>query len=432
MKKLIECAAGTGAEFEIYSRSQETTAISIENSELKGADSNMSSGVSLRLVKNGRCGFSFTRNLMDPAGLVENALASLKAGVAADFSFPAMKSCAKLKTYSEKVARVTSEELLTESFRIRDLLSRRAKAQVNVSAQLLVSEFRLVNSAGIDISWQESRVEKYGSLVSGGGSTYSAGDCGFDLLPMREAALEDVARLFEADHAEIRPEPGKQKVLFMPSAMNTLLWRVQSGANGQSLYQKTTPLADKIGKKIFSDIITLRNNPLDDSIPGARSTDDEGVACSDFVLVDKGVFKGCYFDLNYAAKTGFAPTGNGFRRSMWGGDPVILRPQPYLGHFCLDKGEKTFDALLKEMGKGIVVFAALGDHTGNIPNGDFSIGLSLGLCVENGRIAGKAKDTMVSGNIYDIMKRAVAVGCESDPVYANNPPILFDGVDVSS
>lgn len=110
----------------------------------------------------------------------------------------------------------------------------------------------------------------------------------------------------------------------------------------------------------------------------------------------------------------------------------MMRPQPYLGHLCFDKGEKKFHDLLKEMGKGIVVFGTLGDHTGNIPNGDFSIGLSLGLCVENGRIIGKAKDTMVSGNIYEIMKRVIAVGSESDPVYGNNPPVLFAGADVSS
>lgn len=432
MKNLIECAARTGAEFEIYSRSQETKAISIENSELKGAESSMSSGVSLRLVKNGMSGFSFTRNLIDPATLVENALASLQAGVEAKFSFVGPKNWAKLRTYSEKSGRISSEELLAESFRIRDFLSRKTSAQINASAQLFISEYRLVNSAGTDFSWKESCVEKSGSLISGGGSRYSSTDCGFDLFPMSETALENVARLFEAGRTEIRPAPGKHKVLFMPRVMNTLLWRIQSGANGQNLYQKITPLAGKIGEKIFSDILTLRNNPLNDSIPGARSVDDEGVPCSNFQLVDRGVFKGFYFDLNYAAKEGATPTGHGFRRAMFGGDPVMLRPQPYLGHLYFDKGEKDFDELLKEMGKGIVVFGALGDHTGNIPNGDFSIGLSLGLCVENGCIIGKAKDTMISGNIYDVMKRAIAVGGESYPAYANNPPILFDGVDVSN
>lgn len=432
MKALVECAARTGAEFEIYSRSSETKSVHIENSELKSAEAGMSSGVSLRLVKNGMCGFSFTRNLRDPAGLVENALASLKAGVEARFSFPGTKSCASLRTFSDKAARITADELLAESFRIRGILSGKTGAQVNTGAQVIVSECRLINSGGADISWKESCVEKYGSLVSGGGSTYSAADSCFDLVPMGEGPLAGVSRLFEAERAEVRPSPGRHNVLFMPCVMNTLLWRVQRGANGQSLHQKITPLAGKSGEKVFSDILTIRNNPLNDSIPGARAVDDEGVPCSDFALVDRGVFRGFYYDLNYAAKTGAVPTGHGFRRGMWGGDPVMLRPQPYLGHLYFDKGKKHFDGLLKEMGKGIVVLGALGDHTGNIPNGDFSIGLSLGLYVENGVIIGKTKDTMVSGNIYDVMKRAVAVGCESEPAYADNPPVLFEGVSVSS
>ncbi len=432
MRDLIDRAASTGAQFEIYSRAAETTAVIIENSELKGAESSMSSGVSLRLVKNGMSGFSFTRNLADPAGLVANALSSLMAGVEAKFTFPETKNCADLRTCSEKAAEISSEDLLAESLKLRDTLSKGTSAQVNASAQLFISEYRLINSAGTDIAWKESSVEASGSLVSPSGSTYSAAARGFDLVPMQEASLANVKHLFEADRVEIRPASGKHKVLFMPCAINTLLWRVQSGASGQSLEQKITPLAEKIGKKIFSDILTLRNNPLDDRIPGARFTDDEGVRCSDFPLVEKGIFKGFYCDLNCAAKTKSAPTGHGFRRSIWGGDPLMMRPQPYLGHLCFDKGEKKFHDLLKEMGKGIVVFGTLGDHTGNIPNGDFSIGLSLGLCVENGRIIGKAKDTMVSGNIYEIMKRVIAVGSESDPVYGNNPPVLFAGADVSS
>lgn len=432
MRGLIECAERSGAEFEIYSRSSETKVVTIENSELKDVESGMISGVSLRLLKDGMIGFSFARNLTDPAGLVENAMASLKSGVTAGFSFPGSQPCPKLRTSSEKAGLITSGDLLAEVFRIRDVLSRGDKAQVNASTQLVTAENRLINSAGIDVAWKESSVEKSGSLVAGGGSKYSTGDYGFDLFPMRNAALEQVSRLYRSGSKEMRPASGKRRVLFMPCAMNTLLWRLQSGTSGQTLYQKITPLSGKIGDKVGSEILTLRNNPLNDSIPGARAVDDEGVPCTDLPIIERGVFKGFYYDLNYAAKAGVCATGHGFRRSIWGGDPIMMQPHPYLGHFYFDSGEKSFDELLEEMGTGIVVFGALGDHTGNIPNGDFSIGLSLGLCVEGGHIVGKAKDTMVSGNVYDILKRAIAVGCDSEPNYSNNPPILFDGVAVSN
>ena len=432
MKELIDHAAGTGAQFEIYSRTLETKAVRIENSLLKDAEFNMSSGVSLRLIKNGKAGFAFTRNLADPKGLVQNALSSLKAGVEAKFSFPSTKNCAKLRTCSEKAGLLTSQELLAEADRMRGVLAGRSKGQINAGVQLVLSERRLINSGGTDLAWKESSVETSASLISGGGDAYWAADTGFDLVPAAGLALEAAAALFEAGRTEVRPRPGKHKVLFMPEAMYTLLWRVQSGANGQSLYQKTTPLAGKEGEKLFSELLTLRNNPLNDSFPGARAVDDEGVPCADLPVIEKGVFKGFYYDLNYAAKAGVKPTGHGFRRTMWEVDPVMLRPQPYLNHLYFDKGELTFDELLKEMGTGLVVFGALGAHSGNIPNGDFSIGLAPGLYVENGRLAGKAKDTMVSGNIYDMMKRAVAVGGGNAPIFGNNPPVLFDGVDVAS
>ena len=431
MEELIGRAAETGAQFEIYSCSSGSREVRIENSALKDAESNLSSGVSLRLLRDGLSGFAYTKNLADPRDLVQNALASLKAGVEAQFSFPGTKEFKKLQTYSEKAELITAEALLAECFRARDLLAKRAKGQINTGALVTTGSCRLLNSSGTDLAWKESSMAAYGSLISGGGDSYTAAAAGLAFTGVPDGGLEAAAALFEAGRAEVRPGTGRQNVLFMPEALHTLLWRVQSGASGQSLFNKTSPLAGREGEKIAAAVLTLRNNPLNDSLPGARAVDDEGVPCADFPVIEKGVFKGFYYDLNYAAKAGAKPTGNGFRRAMWGGDAVAMRPVPYLGHLYFDKGEKTFDELLKELGTGLVVFGALGAHSGNIPNGDFSIGLAPGLCVENGRITGKAKDTMVSGNIYDLLPRAAAVGCESSAAFGNNPPVLFEGVDVA-
>ncbi|MDD2804267.1 MAG: metallopeptidase TldD-related protein [Elusimicrobiales bacterium] len=431
MQKLIDCAAATGAQFEIYSCSSEKKTVSIENSELKEAECSLASGVSLRLVKDGLYGFAYTKNLGDPAGLVNNALASLKAGVEAKFTFPKTGGMKQLRTYSENAEAITSTDLLQEASRMRDILAKRAKGQINTGMAAATGAFRIFNSSGTDLAWKESQVTAFGSVISAGGDNYTEADCGLDRASIPEERLEAAAELFEVGRREVRPKAGKHKVLFMPEALYTLLWRVQSGANGQNLYQKTTPLAGKEGQKLFSEILTVRNNPLNDAVPGARAVDDEGTPCADFPVIEKGVFRGFYYDLNYAAKTGARPTGHGFRRAMWGGDTVVMRPLPYLGHLYFDKGEKTFAELLREMGTGLVVFGALGAHSGNIPNGDFSIGLAPGLYVENGAVVGKAKDTMVSGNIYDMMNRAIAAGCEAAPIYANNPPLLFDGLDVA-
>jgi PmbA protein len=51
----------------------------------------------------------------------------------------------------------------------------------------------------------------------------------------------------------------------------------------------------------------------------------------------------------------------------------------------------------------------MGAEQGNILGGDFSGNVLLGYKVENGKIVGRVKDTMVSGNIYQLLKHLPAV-----------------------
>jgi PmbA protein len=85
------------------------------------------------------------------------------------------------------------------------------------------------------------------------------------------------------------------------------------------------------------------------------------------------------------------------------------------------------------MDRGVIVIGVLGAHSGNILNGDFSVGLSPGLYVENGEIVGRVGDGMVAGNIYDLLKNVAAI---EDRIHEPNgrslfPCVLFDDVSVT-
>jgi PmbA protein len=85
------------------------------------------------------------------------------------------------------------------------------------------------------------------------------------------------------------------------------------------------------------------------------------------------------------------------------------------------------------MDQGIIVAGALGAHSGNILNGDFSIGLSPGLYVENGEVIGQVKDAMIAGNIYETMQRIIAIENTAHITHAGVfPAILFDDVNVAT
>jgi PmbA protein len=173
------------------------------------------------------------------------------------------------------------------------------------------------------------------------------------------------------------------------------------------------------------------DDPLDDTRPGARAFDDEGTPCAPLGLIEKGVLRNTYTDLFYAGKLRKSPTGHGYKTAMWGGDPVSLKPVPSLQHLSVRPGGAALDAMIGSMDRGIIAAQVLGAHSGNIINGDFSMGLSPGLYAEDGSIRGHVKDVMVSGNIYDTLGAVVLLEDTNHPCEDGRyPGILVDGVGV--
>jgi PmbA protein len=223
------------------------------------------------------------------------------------------------------------------------------------------------------------------------------------------------------------------QVLFMPSTMYALMWRLTSATNGQSIFKKTSPLLNRIGEQICSDNLTIYDNALDDILPGARAFDDEGVRTAKLEIIKDGILKNFYYDLEYAAKLHTTSTGHGYKSSMWGGDPTKIIPAPSLSNLYIEPGSASLQEMIASMDKGIILKGAMGAHSGNIPNGDYSVGVSPGIYVEKGRIVGRVKDAMVAGNIYETLKHVTAIENKSHPSWGGVfPAILCDNVSVST
>jgi PmbA protein len=75
----------------------------------------------------------------------------------------------------------------------------------------------------------------------------------------------------------------------------------------------------------------------------------------------------------------------------------------------------------------------MGAGQGNVLGGDFSGNVLLGYKIENGKIAGRVKDTMVSGNIYRLLNRIAAIGSETTWLggFLQTPPLCFSNVSVA-
>lgn len=435
MEELLELANKECNEAEVYSVEQTQHAVTFKNAKIHDVDSKLQSGTSLRVIKDGRLGFAYTRNLLNRQELLENALDSHKGGVTADYGFPFTKGVAELHSFDPSIASVSAGGLVEECSRVCSLLKSETGAEVSATAFTYTQGIRIINSSGTDVTGMTGVFGVFAGCVfpgSASGIWRISLDKRFRKMP--DHLIDEIVKVYNQSLDVVEPKGGKMKVVFMPNSMTTISWRILSGTSSKSVYEKISPVADKIGQKIFDEKITIIDDPLDDERPGARAFDDEGVACAPVALVENGVLKSFYYDLHYASKLGAKPTGHGYKSAQWGGDPISLKPVPSLSHMSIKAGQKSYWDLLKEIDRGLVMEGALGAHSGNIPNGDYSVGANPGLYVENGEIVGRAKGAMVAGNMYETLKHVVDLG---DTQYHSSfggwvPPILFEDVSVAT
>ena len=86
------------------------------------------------------------------------------------------------------------------------------------------------------------------------------------------------------------------------------------------------------------------------------------------------------------------------------------------------------------MKEGLIIEYLMGAEQGNILGGDFSGNVLLGYKVESGKIVGRVKDTMVSGNVYRILEQVTAIGSEAKWVggFLQTPHLYCPSLSVAS
>lgn len=434
MQEFIKKALNKCDQAELYNIDSKEINVEFNDGKLHNIESSLQSGYTLRIIKDKLLGFAYTKNLLAPQELIDNAVKSLEGKVKADYSFPATEQLPDLKTYDPDITRVSTAQAVEECARISDLVKRQTKAEIELVSSINMDNINITNSSGTELAQKQSVFSIWMNLCyPGGAAGLSESNFDFNFQPLPDDKLNAIIELYNLSEKPVEPKGEKMQVLFMPRTMYALMWRLRSATNGQSIFKQTSPLLNRIGEQVFSQDLTIFDNPLDDSLPGARSFDDEGVKTAKLEIIKNGVLKNFYYDLEYAAKLKTRSTGHGYKSSMWGGDPSKIKPAPSLSHLTIAPGSTSLQEMIASMEKGIILKGAMGAHSGNIPNGDYSVGVSPGLYVEKGRIIGRVKDAMVAGNIYETLKHVTAIENKLHPSWGGEyPAILCDQVSVST
>lgn len=424
---------------EVYEIQSDTSLVNFKSAELETAKSIQSMGRALRIIKNGRVGYSVSSDLYADSELIKSALESAKFGDEARFRFQEPTQVSEVATYDPKVAEIDHGDLISmgkgmiQTMRDFDpdleidasVVKRHEEIKINNSSGHQVSEKR--SSFGISLSVEKV---KEGDILSLWQSENSRGLTKADPDRVANSLME---KLQWAEKIA-PPVAKKMPVLFTPRGVAVLLLPLWLGLNGKSVYLETSPLKDKVGEEVFAHCLSLIDDGTVDYASRSFKFDDEGVPTSRKYLVKEGNLQQFIYDLKTAGMAGEKPTGNGLKSGITGSGDFRSSPASSPTSTLISKGEESLQDMLSKIDEGILVDRVLGLGQGNITSGEFSNNVAVGFKIEKGEIIGRVKNTMIAGNVYDLLKdKVLAIGDQAEWAFGGafkSPPILIDGVNV--
>ncbi|MFC1872197.1 TldD/PmbA family protein [Chloroflexota bacterium] len=432
VEQILKLARKSAEAAEVYHISSEQTVVSFETNKLKQVKTRQRTGFSLRVIKKGRLGFARGTSPENLPQLVKSALETAVFGQKASFEMPAAQLYEEIAIYDSAAEHYPVAQMVEMGKRIIEpVLARFPEVVCEASVACGVYRVRLANTngGGADFPVSAFSVSLEGTVINGTDMLF-VGESASSVAPIADpdAVSNTVIRQLELA-ANIQSIPSRQMpVIFTPNGLaSALISPLAVAFNGKNVLQGASPLGERLGVVVFDDKFTLKDNPLIPGRPSSRPCDDEAVASRVTTLIENGRVNAFFYDLQTAGQAGINSTGNGGR----GGGGL---PSPAPSAFVIAPSETSFEAMLRDMGDGIVIEQVMGAEQGNILGGDFSGNVLLGFRVENGEITGRVKDTMISGNVYHLLKEITALGNKSEWVggFLQAPHIYCPSLSVSS
>ncbi len=183
----------------------------------------------------------------------------------------------------------------------------------------------------------------------------------------------------------------KAPVIFASEVATGLFGHLVGAISGSSIYRKSSFLMDSLGKQILPTWLTINEQPHLMGGLASSPFDSEGVRTTERNIVENGVLQTWLMTSYSARKLGLQSTGHAGGIHNW----------------RIEGQGLSFDALLKQMGTGLVVTELMGQGVSGI-TGDYSRGAS-GFWVENGEIQYPVSEITIAGNLKDMWMNMVTI-----------------------
>lgn len=400
----------------------ETQEFNVDNGEFSLFRTLFDKGLSLTVYHQDKKG-SVTTNKLDDAsvnGAVEDALAAAESGVADeayDIAPGQGEHCYHDKGYEPDMERLFE--------RTRELMADIAERHPKILMEQLIVSHKKIHSLYRNTNGTECEVFKGNYCVSLGFAGHE-GDVttslfGADIItdnldtPFIElGSVETQLKDAEAQLVTAALE-GKFRgaIILTPDSLGSFLYSILSNFAGDSaILEKTSRWLDKLNEKVADDRLTISVKPSDPRVVDRNHITADGFLEEDYDIIRDGVLKSFMLSLYVANKSGY-------ERAKNSSFSVII-----------EGGDTPYEELLKGIQKGLVVGRFSGGRPSN--NGDFSGVAKNSFLIEDGKITGAVSETMISGNLAEMLMNVIGISRETVADGTGVLPyIAFDKIVIS-
>ena len=403
-----------------------SSSVEVREEKMDKLEQAIQSNLSIRLYVDNKFSAHSTNRLKkeELAGFIEEAIAATRYLSEDEFrTLPNPELYYKgggpnLKTFDNSFDRNDPQQKIDLAFRAEKEVLGRDERIVSVSASYSdgIYERVMVTSNGFEGDTANSSYGLNAQVSVKGGDARPSSYWSETAVFYEDLKKSDIGRkaldLALKKIGQKKVTSGKMHMIVENRMVGRLFSPLISALNGSAVQQKNSFLADQLGEKIFSEKLTVTDDPFIVSGRGSRLFDNEGLATQKRPVFEGGVLKNYFIDTYYGKKLEMPPTSGSTTNLVF------------------NTGNKNLDELIATVQKGILVTGFNGGNC-NGATGDFSYGIE-GFLIENQQIVQPVSEMNITGNMKTLWSAIAELGNDTfEQSSWLTPSVLFYDVDFS-
>ena len=261
---------------------------------------------------------------------------------------------------------------------------------------------RIINNRGVDIATSAHNYELYVGASAQEDekiSSYSEAVLVSDKTKLDfPKTINDVLNLATLAINKKKLETKKYDIVLNEEVASQIIREMQAMLSAENIHQKKSCLESKLNEKVFSDKLTIIEEPLNKVYPGYTIFDKEGTKTKNKLLIENGIIKQYIYDIKESKLDNISSTGNKYNgigtRNMY----VI-------------PGDKSLEEIFKKVNNGIYITHYMGSMGSivNASSGNVSMQV-FGYIIENGKLVCGFEPAVLTTTIFELLSNIEEIG----------------------